>query len=112
MNPSVEHTLSGLSAIVGGVFGSQALPVVLAQVPSPDWMDKLQGPFGALVGLAIGLWWMNARLNKAETKNDEREKERDEDRKNLITVVTQNSIIMGRTSDVLEEAIDVLKKKE
>ncbi len=119
MNPAIEHTLAGLMAVVGGVIGSQAIPTALAQTPAHDWMTQLQGPFGALVGLSIGLYWMKTRLDKAEAKNDKREEERDEDRKNLITVVTQNSIIMNRSSDVLErtgelleEAVGVIKKKE
>ena len=110
MHPVIDHTLSGLTAIVAGVVGSQALPDMLSQVPAPDWVQQLQGPFGALIGLALGLWWMSKRLDKAEAKADKREDERDADRKSLITVVEQNSNVLRSATEMLGSVKDVLKK--
>ena len=110
MHPVIDHTLSGLTAIVAGVVGSQALPDILSQVPAPDWVQQLQGPFGALIGLALGLWWMSKRLDKAEAKADKREDERDADRKSLITVVEQNSNVLRSATEMLGSVKDVLKK--
>ena len=110
MHPVIDHTLSGLTAIVAGVVGSQALPDILSQVPAPDWVQQLQGPFGALIGLALGLWWMSKRLDKAEAKADKREDERDADRKALITVVEQNSNVLRSATEMLGSVKDVLKK--
>jgi hypothetical protein len=111
MHPVIDHTLSGLTAIVAGVVGSQALPDILSQVPAPDWVQQLQGPFGALIGLALGLWWMSKRLDKAEAKADKREDERDADRKSLITVVEQNSNVLRSATEMLGSVKDVLKKQ-
>lgn len=102
MTSTIDVTLSGLTAIVAGVFGSKALPFV-AQATTPDWAQPLLGPFGALIGLAAGLVWMNKRLSKAEEKADKREEERDSDRKQLITVVTQNSAMLERVEVALQE---------
>ena len=110
MHPVIDHTLSGLTAIVAGVVGSQALPDMLSQIPAPDWIQQLQGPFGALIGLALGLWWMSKRLDKAEAKADKREDERDADRKSLITVVEQNSNVLRSATEMLGSVKDVLKK--
>ena len=110
MHPAIDHTLSGLAAIVAGVIGSQALPDMLSQIPAPDWVQQLQGPFGALIGLALGLWWMSKRLDKAEAKADKREDERDADRKSLITVVEQNSNVLRSATEMLGSVKDVLKK--
>ena len=110
MHPVIDHTLSGLTAIVAGVVGSQALPDMLSQIPAPDWIQQLQGPFGALIGLALGLWWMSKRLDKAEAKADKREDERDADRKALITVVEQNSNVLRSATEMLGSVKDVLKK--
>lgn len=110
MHPVIDHTLSGLTAIVAGVVGSQALPDILSQVPAPDWIQQLQGPFGALIGLALGLWWMSKRLDKAEAKADKREDERDADRKSLITVVEQNSNVLRSATEMISSVKDVLKK--
>lgn len=110
MHPVIDHTLSGLTAIVAGIVGSQALPNMLSQIPAPDWIQQLQGPFGALIGLALGLWWMSKRLDKAEAKADKREDERDADRKSLITVVEQNSNVLRSATEMLGSVKDVLKK--
>ena len=110
MHPAIDHTISGLTAIVAGVIGSQALPDMLSQIPAPDWVQQLQGPFGALIGLALGLWWMSKRLDKAEAKADKREDERDADRKSLITVVEQNSNVLRSATEMLGSVKDVLKK--
>ena len=110
MHPVIDHTLSGLTAIVAGIVGSQALPDILSQIPAPDWIQQLQGPFGALIGLALGLWWMSKRLDKAEAKADKREDERDADRKSLITVVEQNSNVLRNATEMLGSVKDVLKK--
>ena len=110
MHPVIDHTLSGLTAIVAGIVGSQALPDMLSQIPAPDWVQQLQGPFGALIGLALGLWWMSKRLDKAEAKADKREDERDADRKSLITVVEQNSNVLRNATEMLGSVKDVLKK--
>ena len=110
MHPVIDHTLSGLTAIVAGVVGSQALPDMLSQIPAPDWVQQLQGPFGALIGLALGLWWMSKRLDKAEAKADKREDERDADRKSLITVVEQNSNVLRSATEMISSVKDVLKK--
>lgn len=109
MHPLIDHTLSGLTAIVAGIVGSQALPDMLSQVPAPDWIQQLQGPFGALIGLALGLWWMSKRLDKAEAKADKREDERDADRKSLITVVEQNSNVLRSATEILSTVKEVLK---
>ena len=110
MHPAIDHTLSGLTAIVAGIIGSQALPDMLSQIPAPDWIQQLQGPFGALIGLALGLWWMSKRLDKAEAKADKREDERDADRKSLLTVVEQNSNVLRSATEMLGSVKDVLKK--
>lgn len=110
MHPVIDHTLSGLTAIVAGIVGSQAIPDMLSQIPAPDWVQQLQGPFGALIGLALGLWWMSKRLDKAEAKADKREDERDADRKSLITIVEQNSNVLRSATEIISSVKDVLKK--
>jgi hypothetical protein len=110
MNSTIDFTLSGIAAIVAGIFGSRLMIAVtdsisnVVNTPSPSWLSDLTGPFGALVGLGLGLVWMNKRLNKAEEKNDKRDEERDNDRKALITVVQQNSHFLQDVKNHLERA--------
>lgn len=48
-----------------------------AGVDLPGWVQWISGPVGALVVLAVGLWWMTKRLEASEKKADEREAKRD-----------------------------------
>ena len=110
MTSTIDVTLSGIAAITAGIFGSRLMVATtevvseVANSPAPPWINALMGPFGALVGLGLGLVWMNKRLNRAEEKNDKRDEERDEDRKALITVVQQNSHILEDVKDHLDRA--------
>ena len=100
MTNVIDHLTSGVTVIVAGIFGSKVSVFVADSITDatqsvmPSWLAGLQGPFGALIGLAVGLYWMSKRLDKAETKADRREEERDNDRKTLITVIVQNSAIL------------------
>jgi hypothetical protein len=100
MNNIIDHLTSGIAVIVASIFGTKASLFIadaaseITKIDMPGWMTALQGPFGALVGLAVGLYWMSKRLNKAEEKADKREDERDADRKTLITVIEQNSAVL------------------
>ena len=100
MTNIIDHLTSGIAVIVAGIFGSKVSIFIADTVADatqsvmPSWLAGLQGPFGALIGLAVGLIWMSKRLDKAETKADKREEERDNDRKTLITVIVQNSAIL------------------
>lgn len=111
MHQIIDHSLSSIAVIVSGIFGSRVATITgsivaeATQAPVPGWMVGLQGPFGALIGLALGLVWMSKRLTaaeskaeekekKADEKNDKREAERDADRKTLITVIEQNSQVL------------------
>ncbi len=116
MTHIIDHCGSSIAVIVAGIFGSKVaiffgdVAADVSRTPIPDYLTALQGPFGALVGLAIGLYWMSKRLNKAEAKADRREDERDADRKTLITVIEQNSLFLKQNGDTLSEVKMLIKK--
>jgi hypothetical protein len=103
MTTQIDTIAAGFSAIFATAFGSRALPVLAdtAELPMPDWLRMLLGPLGALVGLIIALWWMAQRLNRAEGRFEERDKERDADRRSLILVVEQNSQALRQVTSVI-----------
>lgn len=105
----IETTLSGVAAITASLIGNKAAvagTILLAdatQQDLPKWAQMMMGPVGGFVGLVLGLVWMANRLNKAETKMDKRDDERDADRKTLIVVVEQNSAMLSRVNDALKK---------
>ena len=93
MTSQINILVGGFSSFISATIGSRALPMMAVELDPlmPDWIRVLLGPLGALIGLIIALWWMVQRLNKAEKRFEERDKERDSDRRALILVVEQNS---------------------
>ncbi|NDD55736.1 hypothetical protein EBZ39_18040, partial [bacterium] len=56
------------------------ISVMLAQTANaPDWIDRITGPFGALVVMAIGLWYFSKRDAKQDKKMDERQAAKDKE---------------------------------
>jgi len=103
MTDQLSTAAAGVSAIASSIFGAKLLPL-LAQTtnaPMPQWMTWLLGPLGALIGMIFAVWWLAGRLNRAELKADKREEERDADRKNLIQIVEQNSMVIKEVTEVI-----------
>ena len=119
MNPMtaiLEVSTIVVSASISAFLGSRlfragsSVVAEVAQVPLPDWVQWVVGPAGALVGLVLALRWLANRLNKAEEKIDRRENERDEDRKRLIEVLSENSRVISENSRVSAEVISILSR--
>lgn len=119
MNPMtalLETSTIVISATISAFLGSKmfragsTMVADIAQVPLPDWVQWVVGPAGALVGLILALRWLANRLNKAEEKIDRRENERDEDRKRLIEVLSENSRVISENSRVSAEVIGILSR--
>jgi hypothetical protein len=105
----IQAALGGLGTLASTVFGSKLAVTVsqtvadATQQPLPSWAQLMMGPFGAFAGMALGLAWVVRRLDKAEAKADKREDERDADRKSLISVVEQNSVVMHDIKEVINK---------
>lgn len=117
MTPLLETSTTAVSATMSAILGAQVFKGAshfladTAQIPMPEWVQWLVGPVGALVGLVLALRWMAGRLNKAEEKIDRRENERDDDRKRLIEVLSENSRVISENSRVSAEVISILKNR-
>lgn len=96
------------STLLAGIAGSKVGTVIAdtAQGSMPIWMEWALGPFGALVGVLMALVWIVKRLNAAETREEERRKEREIDRK-----LTQETLIslVRETNSVTTSAVEVMR---
>lgn len=69
-----HQSFCDLSAIAVA-YGAGKVSILIAQtIPSPDWIDKVTGPLGALVTMAIGIWYLSQRNAKQDAKIEERQK--------------------------------------
>ncbi len=112
MTPQFEAIAATLVAAAGTFLGSKVLPLIAnaAATEMPEWMKWLLGPLGALIGMIVAVWWLSARLNKAEAKADKRDDERDADRKTLILTLEQNRVSLESNSNFTREATDVMRE--
>lgn len=105
MTDHLATTAAGIAIIgsttLGAKVGGSLATAAGAEMPA--WMGVFLGPLGALAGMIFAVWWLAGRLNKAEEKADKREAERDADRKNLITVVEQNSQVIREVKEVIHK---------
>ena len=83
------------------------ISIVLAQTISPpDWIDRITGPLGALVVMAIGVAWLSHRNAKQDAKIDERQKVKDaEDAAHKIAQI-ETAKQLAETNTRLQIAID------
>lgn len=103
MTTQIDTLSAGAITLFATAFGYRA-PTLLADViamPLPGWAQMVLGPVGAVACLIVALRWMAARLNRAESRFEERDVERDADRRSLILVVEQNSQALREVTGVI-----------
>ena len=102
---SIAAAAVPLSAVAGSKIGAY-----MAQVTElPSWLTPLLGPAGALGGTLLAIRWLLARLDKAETKADARDAERDKNLALIATMVVQNQSVIEQNSEVLSEVKDAIR---
>lgn len=107
MITNIETAASGFIAVSASLLGSKTTRMLadVTNAPMPDWMTWLVGPLGALVGLAIALRWMSARLDrteaKAEAKELARDKESKDERDRLIVALERSTVAMDGVKSVI-----------
>jgi ABC-type enterochelin transport system ATPase subunit len=112
MSQLVQHTISAAAVPLAAVASSKAMTYVAdATQGIPAWVTPFVGPVGALIGTLIAIKWLLARLDKAETKADARELERDKNMSLLATLTVQSQTIIEQNSQVLEDVKKAIQSK-
>lgn len=113
----VDVVTLGLAVITGKVC------LVLAQIPDPTIVEKLAGPLGGVLAMAIAIWYLNDRTKKLDAKNDERQKLQDvkdaetlrrseESVKSMTEALTKTSMVVEQNQRILEKCVDALDNHE
>lgn len=100
--PSIEFAITSTLALVAGFFATIAGSLLGQLDPIQPLVGVLTGPLGGLVFCLFAVRYLLGRLNKAEERYSEREKERDKDRKLLIQVLEENSAALRDVREVIE----------
>ena len=98
-----SHTLSAATVMLSGVAGGKLATVITESLQMPEWLQILTGPIGALGAALFALRWLVARLDKAESKFEQRDLERDQNFQKLIEITSQNHQVIAQNSDILRE---------
>lgn len=125
-----HQTFTDLAALGFAVFAGKISTSIAQTIPAPDWMDRLTGPLGALVAMAVGIWWLSQRNKKqdeiAEKKDLAREARDDEHLRSRAeaiermtaalestkAVIDQNNRVLERSIPVTDRAARALEKHE
>jgi hypothetical protein len=104
------HTLSAATVMLSGVAGGKLASITAESLQMPEWMQILTGPLGALGAALFALRWLVARLDKSESKFEQRDIERDKQFVQLVEITTQNHRVIEQNSDILREVKDRISK--
>jgi hypothetical protein len=106
-----------LALLTGNMFGN----VVANTAPVPDWASPILGSLGALAFAVLAVKWLIGRLDKQESKAEEREaildaketersKERDVHLRTIAEMTIQNQAIITQNSEMLKETKMTIEK--
>ena len=100
------HTLSAATVMLSGVAGGKLASITAESFQMPEWLQILTGPLGALGAALFALRWLVARLDKSESKFEQRDLERDKQFQQLVEITSQNHRVIEQNSDILREVKD------
>ena len=101
-----HQSFTDLAAIVIAVIGGK-LSIALAQTLNPpDWIDRITGPLGALVTMAIGIAWLSQRNAKQDAKIEARQAEKDKEDALHKAAQIETAKQLAETNTRLQIAID------
>jgi hypothetical protein len=100
------HTLSAATVMLSGVAGGKLASITAESLEMPEWLQILTGPLGALGAALFALRWLVARLDKSESKFEQRDLERDKQFQQLVEITSQNHRVIEQNSDILREVKD------
>ena len=101
-----SNTLSAATVMLSGVAGGKLASITAESLEMPEWMQILTGPLGALGAALFALRWLVARLDKSESKFEQRDLERDKQFQQLVEITSQNHRVIEQNSDILREVKD------
>lgn len=108
----IHNTIAAACVPLTAVFGSKIGNYVAQSTQLPEWLSPLLGPIGALSGTLLAIKWLLARLDKAETKAELRDIERDKNLSMIATMTAQNQLVIEQNSEVLADVKNALTKNQ
>lgn len=101
-----HQSFTDLAALVFAVLGGRTTTIIAQSLNPPDWLDKITGPMGNIVTMAIVIWWLQQRNAKQDAKIDERQKVKDaEDAAHKMAQI-ETAKQLAETNTRLQIAID------
>lgn len=108
---SIHISIAAATVPLSAMFGSKLGTFLAATEGVPSWAGGVLGPVGTTICTLIAVKWLTNRLDKSEAKTEQREAERLENFKVLVTLTTQNHLIIEQNSEVLTEVKEALRKQ-
>ena len=106
----IHNTIAAAVVPLSAAMLGKAGNFVAQTVPMPAWLAPMLGPVGALVGTLLAIKWLLARLDRAETKADARDAERDKNLQLIASMTVQNQAVIEQNSEVLADVKSAIQK--
>ena len=106
----VHNTVAAACVPLAAILTSKLGNYAAQTATLPDWIGPLLGPIGALVGTLLAIKWLLDRLDKAESKAEQRDIERDKNISMIATMTSQNQAVIEQNSELLSEVKIAIEK--
>ena len=107
----VHNTIAAACVPFSAVFCGKVGGYIAQTTELPSWAGPLLGPIGALFGTLLAIKWLLGRLDKAESKAELRDIERDKNLTMIATMTAQNQRVIEQNSTVLAEVKDAISER-
>lgn len=97
---SIASGFLGIAAAFSLIIGKSL--AVSASV-TPPWIEQIIGPFGAVIALTIAIVWFARRMDKSEEREVQRQKQREDLLKELVTNNVRLAVALERNSEILDK---------
>ena len=101
-----HQSFTDLAALILAIFGGKTTALIAQALNPPDWIDRITGPMGNLVTMAIVIWWLQQRNAKMDAKIEDRQKIKDAEDAAHKTAQLETAKQLAETNTRLQIAID------
>jgi hypothetical protein len=101
-----HQSINDLGVLIVAATAGKISVMLSETANAPDWINRITGPFGALVVMAIGLWYFSVRDAKQDKKMDERQAAKDKEDADHKTAQIETAKQLAETNTRLQIAID------
>jgi ABC-type bacteriocin/lantibiotic exporter with double-glycine peptidase domain len=105
---ALSSAFVAITASLALIFGKS---LTLASTSTPEWVQAVVGPFGTVVVMGLAVLWFAKRMERAEAREVDRQKEREALLAEMVKANVQIASAMERNSQILDRVESHLDRR-